>query len=36
MKKVLSISSSLFAAKSVSNQLSAELLRKLEAEHGEL
>ena len=36
MKKVLSISSSLFAAKSVSNQLSAELLRKLKAEHGEL
>ena len=36
MKKILSISSSLFAAKSVSNQLSAELLRKLKAEHGEL
>ena len=36
MKKVLSISSSLFAAESVSNQLSAELLRKLEAEHGAL
>lgn len=36
MKKVLTISSSLFPAKSVSNQLSTELLLKLEAEHGEL
>lgn len=36
MKKVLNISSSLFPAKSVSNQMAAELLLKLEAEHGEL